>query len=99
MRRAVVRRSNISMLGERARGAEDLGQAVDDRIDVVTELADEVGVAVIVEVADEAGRGRGVLEELLEDGSVEDQRHDPIVGHFAPNVRHFCLALSGIRLR
>jgi hypothetical protein len=86
------------MLGERPRGAEDLGQAVDDRVDVVAELADEVGVLVIVEVADEMCRGCGVVEELLEDGSIEDQRHDPIVGHLAPNVRHFCLALSGIRL-
>jgi hypothetical protein len=49
-------------------------------------------------VADEMGRGRGVVEELLEDGSVERQLHDSIVGHFAPNVRHFCRALSGIRV-
>jgi hypothetical protein len=99
VRRTIVRRSNIIMLGERARGAEDLGQAVDDRVDVVAELADEVGVVVIVEVADEMSRGCGVLEELLEDGSIEGQLHDPIVGHLIPNVRHFCLALSGIRLR
>ena len=96
--RAVVRRSNIIKVSECARGTEDLGQAMDDRVDVVADLADEVGVVVIVEVADEMGRGCGVVGELLEDGSVEGRRHDPIVGHFVSNVRHFCRALSGIRV-
>jgi hypothetical protein len=50
-------------------------------------------------VADEVGRGCGAVAELFEDGSVEGQLHDPIVGHLIPNVWHFCLALSGIRLR
>jgi hypothetical protein len=42
--------------GERSRVAEELCQAVDDRIDVVAELSDEVGAAVVVEMADEMGR-------------------------------------------
>jgi hypothetical protein len=71
VRRAVVRRSNIIKVGECARGAEDLGQAVDDRVDVVAELLDEVGVVVVVKVADEMGRGCGAVAELLEDGSVD----------------------------
>jgi len=52
--------------GERPRIAEDLGNAVDDRIDVVAELADEVGADVVVEVADEMGRECSVMEEFLE---------------------------------
>jgi hypothetical protein len=49
-----------------SRFAEDLGQAVDDRIDVVADLADEVGAGVVVEVADEMGRECSVVQEFLE---------------------------------
>lgn len=51
------------MLGEHVSGAEELGQLVGDRIDAVAELADEVAVGVIVEVADEMGRECGVVED------------------------------------
>jgi hypothetical protein len=57
------------------RVAEDLGQPVDDGIDVVAELADEVGVGAVVEVTDEMGRGCGVVEEFLEGGSVGGEHH------------------------
>lgn len=38
------------------RVAEDFGEAMDERIDVVGDLAENVGVDVVVEVADEAAR-------------------------------------------
>jgi hypothetical protein len=53
-RLAIVGRGGIRR-GERARVAKELGQLVGDRIDVVAELADELGLCV-VEVADEMGR-------------------------------------------
>lgn len=67
------------MLGERARVAEDLGQAVDDRVDVVAELADEVALRVVVEVADEMRRECRVVEEFLEDGGFQGDAHPPRV--------------------
>jgi hypothetical protein len=67
-----VRRCSI-VLGEDTRVAEDLGQPVDNRVDVVTELADELGVGTVVEMANELSRGCGVLAEVVEDGSVEGE--------------------------
>jgi hypothetical protein len=57
------------------RVAKDLGQLMDDRVNAIAELADEVGMGVVVEMADELGRGRGVMEEFLERGSVDGQLH------------------------
>lgn len=84
--------------GERTRVAEDLGQPVNDSVEVVAEWIDELRPGAVIEVTDELGRACRVVEEVLEGSSVEDQLHDPIVGHFDPIVRLFCRALSGIRL-
>jgi hypothetical protein len=51
---------------ERPWVAEELGQTVDDRIDVVAELADEVGAGVVFDVADEMGGECSVMKEFLE---------------------------------
>jgi hypothetical protein len=71
---------------------------VHDSVEVIAELVDELGVGAVIEMTDELGRVRRVLEEVLEGGSVDGRLHDPIVGHFDPIVRLFCRALSGIRL-
>lgn len=42
-----------------------------DRVDVVADLADELAVGLVVEMADEMGRKCGVVEEFLEGESVE----------------------------
>lgn len=67
-----MRRRSI-VLGKDTRVAEDLGQAVDYCVDVVTELADEVGVG--LEMANEPSRGCGVMVEVLEAGSIEGEFH------------------------
>ena len=74
-RLAIVGRGSIR-LGGRAGGAEELGQLVGNRVHVVAELADEVGLCLVVEVADELSRGCGAVAEFLEGGSVEGDRHD-----------------------
>lgn len=71
---------------------------MNDSVEVIAEWVDELGPGAVIEVTDELGRAYRVVEEVLEGGSVEDQLHDPIVGHFDPIVRPFCRALSGIRL-
>ena len=71
---------------------------MNDSVEVIAEGVDELGPGAVIEVTDELGRACRVVEEVLERGSVEDELHDPIVGHFDPIVRLFCLALSGIRL-
>jgi hypothetical protein len=60
---------------ERTGVAEEFGQAVDDRVDMVAELADEVAVRVVVEVADELRRECCVVEEFLEDGAFKGDAH------------------------
>jgi hypothetical protein len=67
VRNATARRGSIGS-GERVRVAEELGQVVDDRVDVIGEWASGDGV---VAMADEVSRRRGVLEEFVEGGSVE----------------------------
>ena len=71
---------------------------MNDSVEMVAERVDELGPGAVIEVTDELGRERRVVEEVLEGGSIEDSLHDPIVGHFDPIVRPFCRALSGIRL-
>jgi hypothetical protein len=60
---------------ERARVAEDLGQAVNDGVDVVAQPADEVAVRLLVEVADEICREGWVVERFLEDGAFKSDVH------------------------
>jgi len=50
--------------------AEELGQLVDDRIDV---LAERAGCDGVVEMADEVSRRCGVVQESLEGGTVEGE--------------------------
>lgn len=52
---------------------------MDDRVDVVAELADELAVGVVVEVADETGRRCGVVKEFLDGGAVNGDAHPPSV--------------------
>jgi hypothetical protein len=69
-RPAIVSRGSIGR-GERARVAEELGQLMDDRVDAIADLADELGVGVVVEVTQQVSCECGVVEEFLEEGSVD----------------------------
>jgi hypothetical protein len=60
--------------------AEELAELVSERIDVVGERAGGEGV---VEVADDVSRGCGVVEEVLEDGSGDRERHASSIARFA----------------
>ena len=72
-----VRNLGKTRTGEDPYDRASAAERVDDRVHVVAELADDLGLCAVVEVADEVGRECGLVENVLEGGTVDGDAHAP----------------------